>query len=187
MKQPRILVDCDGVLADLCGDVCNTLGRYGYKRTPEDFEVHDFDKTLGLCELEAVQTHYRLPGVIEDLPEYDGAQAFLVTIRAVGDIRILTAPWHSPTWLSERQRWLRAFGVGSWEVVACPPGEKPFHAGDVLIEDRADTLLAWCEQNPNGRGVLIDRPWNRGAPFSSRITRCLSYTQAITAVREAVR
>jgi 5'(3')-deoxyribonucleotidase len=175
----RVLIDCDGVLADLCGAVCALLGN---GRRPEDFERHDFFHTLTPAELARVNAHYEQPGTIEAIPWYPAAKAFAFALRNSGaDLVCVTAPWHSPTWLAERRAWLRDY-VHANDVIGCPSKRKRHVSGDVLIEDRADTLEDWCTDHPRGRGVLIDRPWNRGATLHPRVTRARTYFEAMRAV-----
>lgn len=173
----RILVDCDGVLADLCGAVCALLPG----RIPADFRQHDFDLTLTKAELETVRAWSDSPGVIKNLPWYPSAKVFIQILGDLGTVFCVTAPWTSPTWDKERRAWLAPF-VPWNRVITCPSVAKQIVSGDVLIEDRLDTLEAWCDENPNGHGIVIDRPWNRGA-LPSRVQRAYNYLDAIRAVR----
>jgi hypothetical protein len=36
-------------------------------------------------------------------------------------------------------------------------------SGEMLIDDKPETVERWCREHPNGRGVLWDQPYNRAA------------------------
>lgn len=126
-------------------------------------------------------------GYIASLPRYPGAQQVVKTLRARGhEVRCITAPWASPYWHQERYEWLLSFGFSEREQIYCSGPEKHYVAGDVLVEDREDTVKAWQKANPNGMGIILDRPWNRniGVEYLDKNTLRLMVFEALPRLLE---
>jgi 5'(3')-deoxyribonucleotidase len=169
----RVLVDVDGVLADLVGELCHRLRGVGLLAAPEDVRHYDFSKVWPQTHLALVYEWMASPGFANELQWYAGAPEFLAGLP--GDIVALTHPYHrSQTWAYDRTQWLRGH-VHHIVLTA----SKHLVGGDVLVEDHLDNLNSWLEAHPQGRGVLIDRPWNRDKEaFGRRTFRCRSYADA---------
>ena len=161
----RVLLDCDGVLSDFIGPVLDLVWEAtGRTYTREDVKVFDFAASLGLePEENAVVkdeiSHRR--GWWSELPIMPGAQEGVARLQQIADVYIVTSPWNNcRTWLYERETWLRKhFGIPHSRVLAC--SAKHIVAGDVLVDDRIDTLLQWQDHNPRGAAVQWQTPHNR--------------------------
>lgn len=186
-QRITIALDVDGVLADLTGRFCSYLRETGAYNpeirgnlTPEDFKVYSLAATLNPAERRCLDIFSHLSGACTSIPWYLGARAFVETLKDMGEVFAVTAPWHAPTWASERVQWLSPV-IDSAHVVSCRAEAKPFTcaAADVFIEDHPGTLASWLHTcKPGAAAILIDRPWNRDAPQNPRIHRVFSLAEA---------
>lgn len=156
-----IMSDCDGVLADFVGGLCSELAARGFSRTAEEFKHWDLSLTLSPEELRAMHDIMSAPGFCHSLPWYEGARKFLSELALLGEAHALTAPFRNgASWMHERMSWLSSeLPVDRVHFVS---GKyKHLVRAHVLIEDHPKTGHDWCEANPDGVAILIDRPWNR--------------------------
>lgn len=150
-----VLLDVDGVIADLVGELCARLPG-GFK--PEHFKSYDFADVLPPKALVMAWGFMREPGFVRDMPEYPGALAFLSKLPS--GATVVTKPFtKAPYWMWERAEWLRVRGVERVIHTA----EKHLVRGDALVEDDPGNLGRWLRSNPCGKGILMDRPWNQAA------------------------
>lgn len=189
MSRPTILIDVDGVLADLVTPLCQELRLRGFDYAPEDIKHFDFAKSMSKLATEAAYEIMSMPGFCHGLPWYEGAKDFLRSLKEIGDVCALTSPMHTATWQHERATWLYPEIKGT-DVLSVPSAHKPKVRGDFLIEDRPDTLANWLDRNPRGFGVLVDRTWNQpsAAEFVEhpRMARCHHYKVATWFVQSIV-
>ncbi len=146
----RVLLDCDGVLADFIGGVCAAVFyETGRHVAPEQVTRFDFVKELNLDEqsARAVKRHISdEQGFWRYLNVYPGAVAGVKALQSVAEVYIVTSPWNScPTWLHDREWWLREhFDIPHSHVIAC--SAKHLVAGDMLVDDKTSTLLEWEDE-----------------------------------------
>ena len=83
--------------------------------------------------------------------------------RSGYEIHILTkGPWDHPEAWSEKLHWCNQhIGPGKFEMHVT--STKAVFRGDVLYDDDVKQMSAWLEANPDGRGIMPLRTWNR--PF----------------------
>jgi len=161
-----ILCDVDGVLADLATCLCDELTLRGMRLSPSDIRHYDFKLSMPpdvVAEAYDVMGDY---GFCHSLFWYEGARKFVFDFvhgRYSSDFEMLlvTAPFPSETWVQERKAWATASGIRGCDVLSIPIEHKYRLRGDCLVEDHPGTLYDWLEANPNGHGVLVDRPWNQ--------------------------
>lgn len=170
----RILLDVDGVVGDLVGAICRHLPG----RVEEDFTEYAIDAKLTPVERQVVEALAHKPGFALSIPVYSGSREFVRQLSDYGAVYFLTAPWHSATWESERREWV-SFHFER-PTISCPAVYKHLISGDVLIEDRPETLLTWSDDHPRGSALLMDRPWNRSARGYRRVR---SYAEVIDVLR----
>jgi 5'(3')-deoxyribonucleotidase len=184
MNEYTILCDVDGVLADLVTPLCAEISRYDATIRPEDIKHFDFKLSMSPSQCEIAKALMSQAGFCYGLPAYEGALAFLDQLDALGSTLFVTAPYPSPTWVAERQAWLVARGCVPQRVLSVSSEFKPYVRGDVLIEDRPGTLAAWLDANPEGHGILMNRPWNTLAAdeyvWHPRTCRAFSFTEALS-------
>ncbi len=149
-----VLFDVDGVLADFVGHIRAKCG------VTSEIREMDLRESLTPEEMDRVLHHGAQEGFCSEIPWIPGADDFLYEVNAEHDVFIVTAPWHSTTWDSERRKWLSSH-VKPSRVISCSPTAKPLVRGDILIEDHPQTAHAWLNANPKGLALLVDLPWNR--------------------------
>lgn len=172
----RILCDVDGVLADFVAAVCRNLKG---DLDPEDFKEPSMLDAMDQEDKKRFELLSKRDGFCSTIRPYPGAKSFL---KMLEDVHIVTKPWNSPTWSWERSRWLEEhFGIDKSKIIFT--GLKHMVHGDVLIEDNADNLNQWSEENPRGAGILLDRPWNRDHPLLEGSIRVKTYDEALVVIK----
>lgn len=185
MSHNRILVDVDGVLADYIAGVCKHLQAAGHTYiTPDTFNSWDLNSALTQEQISVMDRGTHSAGFCRALKWYRGAARFLVQLKRLGTVHALTAPLHtSPHWLDERVEWLAPF-IPAEDIIFSRTQDKHLHTGSLLIEDRAETLNAWCASHTQGKGILLHRPWNAGVRLNApNATRVHTYTAALNVAR----
>lgn len=168
MTAPLILLDCDGVLADFVGaalDVAHDLTARRWVHA--DITEWDLFELL-VCPKkgplkEAVRSAVSKKGFCAQIPVLPGADAGVRLLRDAGfRLKVVTSPWRSATWCSERFEWLdRHFGFSMADVIFAK--DKSVIAGDVLVDDSSVNLIDWhqarlpCERR---RPILWHAPHN---------------------------
>lgn len=164
-RPKRILLDCDGVLADFIGPVLALVADATDRiHTREDVDRFDFAAALNLTPAEKRAVTAPISdrdGWWSRLPVFPGARAGVDRLREIADVYIVTSPWNScRTWHHEREGWLRHhFDLPASRLVVT--SAKHVCAGDVLVDDRTETLVQWRAANPAGRAVQWTTPHNR--------------------------
>lgn len=159
MNRPlRILLDVDGVIADIVGDICRELREHGFDRTPEHFVHYEFRDVLTAKENAIAQAAMARPGFCARMTPYPGQRGFVESLKRRGEVVAVTKPFpNGPTWAYERMYWLRHENI---PVIST--AHKAFIPGDWLIEDSIGNARAWSSAHPSSRVLIMDRPWNRG-------------------------
>lgn len=164
-RRPRVLVDCDGVLADFMSSALRIINReLDSRHTLYDVSEFDFAKSLGLSAVDAgwvkraIGNEPRLAARLGVLP---GAADGVRALRSVADVYIITSSWDSnETWEFDRKAWLRQhFDIHHHEIVFT--AAKHICAGDVLVDDKTETLLNWQAESPSGVAVQWKTLHNR--------------------------
>jgi len=163
----RILLDCDGVLADFVGSV---LGRLPWVLKHEHVTCMDIQKSLDLGPTYTAMLNHELrrQGFASLIRPLHGSKKFVRELKKRGEITVVTRPMtDSPTWVWERVGWLyKHFGLERIEFT----DRKDLVPGDVLIDDDPENLVRFP-----GRRILLDQPWNRGAD----LPRVYSYNEIL--------
>jgi 5'(3')-deoxyribonucleotidase len=167
MTRIRVLLDCDGVLADFVGGYLGLLeDQLGIKATPEQITHFDIGASLGLSKEHSAKMKRAVgscDGFARCLAVCPGAVFGVRAIEEVADVYIVTSPFGSnPTWAHDREHWLHAnFGIKSNRVVHT--SAKYLVRGDFLVDDKTDALPKWMDNNPDRRGHAVqwETPHNR--------------------------
>lgn len=158
----RILVDVDGVQADLVPAFLHVLTSYwGRIRTADQWTDWDPVK-CGLCadEEQARMAFHLIGPDVRTFPYIPGALQGVSALRADGhQVVALTAPIFQRDWLYGRAMWLSDIGYNDRTIVFTR--DKTLVPGDVLIEDNPAYATAWAKANPRGLALLFDQPWNQ--------------------------
>jgi len=165
MSKPRVLVDCDGVLADFVSGFLNIVNaQFGTEYTPSDVTEFDIAKSL---QWSAEQSD-RAYSLIADCDRFaaklailPGAQSGIARLLEVAEVYVVTSPWWShATWVRDRNNWpYEHFGIGAGRVVHT--AAKHLIAGDVLVDDKTSTCEAWRKAWPQGIAVQFATLHNR--------------------------
>lgn len=185
--KPTVLCDIDGILLDFTSVyllfVEKTTGR-----THREEEIHSFNyqecivskgEDLAIWKLIA-----ETPGLVYNLPLYEGAMLFLSRLRERGRVVACTSP-AGPRWTAERAEWLLKAAFFDRKDIVVASDKALVHA-DYLVDDHFDNIVAW-ENAANGRtpgaslGVLLSRPWNWK---HSHHTRAWNYAEVLAFIDE---
>lgn len=164
-NKPRVLLDCDGVLADFIGGALRIVNSmFGTNHVSADVTEFDFAGSLGLEPVDAANVKRaigNLQGFAASLAVLPGAIDGVRRLRDVADVYVVTAQWiGNLTWTHERERWLdRHFGIQSIRVIHT--SAKYVCSGDVLVDDKTSTCEEWRAAHPDGIAVQWSTPHNR--------------------------
>lgn len=168
LREPPVLIDCDGVLADFLGAAKASVIETGGENAWDDAYLSRWgflwDGTLPKAVQSAVDSHTTNSRWWSNLPVLPGAKLGfkrLLTATKISNIYVVTAPSdYCPMWSDARKHWLnREFGVPANQVVI--GGSKAAWLGDgIFFEDRMDTLVCWMHNgDPVHRlGIYIESP-----------------------------
>ena len=151
MKK-RLLVDMDGVLADIYQQAINfEFAESGLQIHIED--VHGKDEIVAFPN---ASRHVRERGFFRTAPVMKGAIETLEELSKHFEIFIVSAAMEFPNSLEEKYYWLEEhFPFISWEqIVLC--GSKKVVRGDILIDDHFKNLDPF-----ENRTILFTQPHNK--------------------------
>jgi 5'(3')-deoxyribonucleotidase len=164
----RVLVDVDGVVADLMGGFEQFIrGKYSLELRPREITTFHIAKSpthVGLHERIDLDSNLEeflaLPSVYQDFVHpVPGAVEAIPRLTAAGhEVGFVTATLHeSPESYASKYRWLTRY-FGRMPVISCPSGQKHWFAADYGIDDRGDTCERW--RSAGVRALLFRQPWN---------------------------
>lgn len=153
-RRKRLLVDVDEVLADFQTPALEIAHRLTGKRlTPFDYEVWDMFTLFTEAEKRAIFEEIEKPGFCRTLLPRPGAIEAIREIQTLVDVYPVTSPFHSLTWVHERNAWLQEhFGFKSSQVVHT--SAKFLVLGDAFIDDNPSHVAAWQAEHPGGVPML---------------------------------
>ncbi len=158
----RVLLDCDGVLADFVEGFLGLVEDYtGRKYKHEDITEFHIEKALGLSEEDARAIFDMVGrGFAAYLRPLPGAVEAVKRLREIAEVYIVTSPWNScNTWMSERERWLRVhLDIPHSHVLH--GSAKHLVCGDFLVDDKTENCITWQGHHPRSKAVLWKAPWN---------------------------
>jgi 5'(3')-deoxyribonucleotidase len=173
--KSRVLLDCDGVLSDFVGGFLSVVNRICSSAfTPEHITEFDICKSLGVTPEQAAEAFRAVSetrGFALGLQPLPGAIEGVRQLREIADVYIVTSPWNSnPTWTHEREAWLKEhFDIPHSHVIHT--SAKHLVVGDVLVDDKTSTLVAWEAAHPRGVAIQWLTPHNRRDEWSGWTTR----------------
>ncbi len=147
----RLLVDMDGVMADIYQQAINfEFAESGRKIRMEDVEGKD-----EIVAFPNAKRHVNERGFFRNAPVMKDAQEVLRALHDVYEIYIVSAAMEFPTSLEEKYEWLQEhFPFISWKnIILC--GSKVPVTGDILIDDHYKNLDPFVN-----RTLLFTQPHN---------------------------
>lgn len=164
-RKPRVLLDCDGVLANWWGGVLPLINELlGTSHVIEDVTEFNFADALKMTPVDAARVKRMIgstPRLAAGFAVCPGAIDGVRRLRDVADIHIVTSSWDSnETWEFDRKGWLkRHFGIGHHDVTFS--AAKHIVSGDILVDDKTSTCEEWRAAWPSGVAVLWATPHNQ--------------------------
>lgn len=159
-------IDVDEVLADFAEGTFR-LAKYVLGREVSDF---NYDGTRWeLFALYSPEERDRLiaecekPGFCESLKVRPGAPEAVAVLREHVDLFAVTSHFHSPTWVYERDRWLkRHFAFEKSNIVHT--SAKFLVNADICLDDNPKHVTSWQAEHPDGLAMLWHIPQTRNMP-----------------------
>ncbi len=147
----RILVDMDGVLADV-------YPRFFELYEQETGQIKIMDDVIGLKEGEAFPELYRwveTPGFFRTIPVMADSQRVLKLLNKTYEILVISMATEFPVGLTDKQLWINDnFPFISWkQVVFC--GNKSLIPADLMIDDHFKNL-----DHFKGETIIFMQPHN---------------------------
>jgi len=157
----RILVDSDGVVVDFISSFLE-----GYKENggviPNGWELSEFDSIKQLPSKKALKAVWNDGELFARAKPYKGAIEALRWLNKHHEVFVVTAygiqtHLHVPAkhyWYKKHAKFLKynQFVFTNNKLIV---------NGDILIEDKSETINAWAKLNHNKLVYRIVRPWNR--------------------------
>ena len=143
--RPRLLLDCDNVLADFVGPclgVLESLTGETYLRA--SVTTWNIMKALDIPEDVSAKAYkvMKRPGFCRGLPVFAEATAGVARLQEYAHVFIVTSSINGPYWAGEREEWLREhFGIASSYVLHVQA--KYVVMGDVFVDDKTSALVDW--------------------------------------------
>lgn len=181
-RPPLILVDMDGVQADLE----ERFWAQWAATQPDAPQRADADPTHFYLEDQLpeawrpqVRDLVNSPGFYRDLPPVPGAGVALNEMLDHGwDVIVCTAPLLSnPTCASDKLAWLEEHIGPGWSRRCVIAKDKSLVRGDLLIDDKPTVTTTLT---PTWTHVVFDAPYNRTAASPHRLTGWGTWRQTLT-------
>jgi 5'(3')-deoxyribonucleotidase len=153
----RILLDCDGVLADFVTGVLRALNR---PETHNDIKNWNFYKEWGMSD-EEFWRPTKGHEFWDTLPIYPWADYLYQTLSNLGKVIIVTSPSECPFAGAGKTMWLqRNFGVRTKDIFIGGQKDAMALPTSVLIDDYPVNIEAFAKEG--GHTILFPQPWNDG-------------------------
>jgi 5'-nucleotidase len=147
----RILVDMDGVLADVYSRFFQLhKDEYG-----EELSVKDI---IGLKEAEAFPSQLKwinTPGFFRSIPVMEGSQNVLKRLNECYEVIVVSMATEFPNCLTDKQLWLAGhYPFISWKQIVLS-GRKDIIQADIMIDDHVKNLDKF-----KGETIMFTQPHN---------------------------
>lgn len=164
----RILVDLDGIVVDMLSNWLQRIHEMtGVKAVLSDITKWNLyeNSPLDKVDPKVLLSILDEKGFNANLPQMADANFYLHQLYKAGhDISIVTAR-HGSNCMPETLQWLQK--MMPWlnlRKKVLFVYDKHRVVGDVLIDDKAETLTKYHQEHPNAHLITIDYPYNQHAP-----------------------
>ena len=161
MMTKPILLDLDGVLADLIGG----LRAHCQRRLGDASEFPDEVSEWGITTADqatntAIWTGFRIRGLFLNLEPIPGSIEAVRELQQHHPVRFCSTPFPANPWCAEEKAaWLRRhFGIRAHESLILT-ADKTLIVGSVLVDDHPELSGI---STPSWERVVFDHPYNQG-------------------------
>jgi 5'(3')-deoxyribonucleotidase len=170
MMQQRLIVDMDGVLADIYPQYLKFLS------SESDIRL-SVDELKGRSEAEVfknIRKYLFTPGFFRGAPVVRGSYDALIMLNSRYELFVVSSATEFPHSLMEKYEWLKGhFPFITWQqMVFC--GLKSVVRGDIMIDDHFKNL-----DHFKGKTILFTQPHNEGLPDKNH-TRVHSWEEILS-------
>ncbi|HEY8095260.1 MAG TPA: hypothetical protein VIE65_04095 [Methylobacter sp.] len=162
----RIALDVDGVLCqfhEFCIEIAKKKHGLPSHFTTEHVRHWDITKTLeDAAEAIKLNKLIQSPGFALLMPPYPEAIQAVYIMRRLGvEVIFATSPnYFSKTWMWERKLWLKQhFNAPEEDIVFVH--KKHLVRANAFVDDKLSAVREWCLENPDGKGFVWDKTYNR--------------------------
>lgn len=163
MRKLRILVDIDGTLCDTLGPWLDRIhektGVRAFKQDIVKWNIHECTPLDNLTPYTIFDILHE-PGFYRKLPPLPYSQKALKALKDDGHEIYLVTARQSDTGLSETLGWATEHFsfIDIKQVIFCY--DKHLIKGDILIDDKAETLVQYKNHHPDSKVMGISYPYN---------------------------
>lgn len=164
-RRKRMWIDVDEVLADFQGAVFEVVERlFGRKMTAYDFDGWDLFSTFPPEERAEILRECERPGFCANLRQIPDAREALTELRKHVDLYAVTSPFHSITWVHERDWWLQQH-MGFQRTEIAYTAAKYLIVADACLDDRPENVIKWKAAHPQGLAMIWPVPNTSNLPL----------------------
>lgn len=182
----RIILDCDGVLADWTGHILSILDCGVTIDDCTEFSLRNVLRNLRGREIarkaDAIASR---PDFTSRQPMLPWATELLDLCMGLGDVMVLTSPWAADGWYDGRVKWLRGMGLHQDNMMA---GRlKAWVGADLFVDDKPQNVIDWAtdpRRLPTDRAVLLAWPYNERHPALPPNARRMTAQELMDELRE---
>ncbi len=166
-SQPSfdLILDCDGVLADLVTPSRRELSHFYSLTTHTRVEIEDprdyyFRDVADEAGLQFLHKLWGREGFASSLLPYPGVKDILPALleQKLFSVGVVTAPFNSPTWRRDRMEWLQRYGFKEEQIIFSDKKEEV--SGFVFIDDKPSNIRDWAAEHPDGIALMPRHPYN---------------------------
>ena len=150
MTKPRLLLDCDGVLADFQTPWLDALGIIKHTVTTWGLSC------TGKSPQEVRNARRTVESYVESLQPYPGVEKVILDLREAYDVHCVTAL------MVEGRRWWLEDWLGFDKGHIHMTQSKWLISGAIFVDDNPDLVEEWQEEHPYGLGYVMRRSYNEG-------------------------
>jgi len=163
MKPLRIIIDMDGITCDSLPHWLDRIhAQTGVRAKMEDITQWALEKCPPLDQVDPKHIFSRLqdPGFIFSIPPMEGAINVINNLMDDGHEVYLVTARHGPQSMPETLKWVELYlpRIGEKNLVFCY--HKHLIPADVIIDDKAETLVKYKLAHPNSLCLGIKYAYN---------------------------
>lgn len=172
MKNLRIVLDCDGVLAQTMEEVIRLFNReHGRNVRLSDITSWDLPH-------KEMYGYFTRKGFFAGLKTIPHARDIVRALAAKGDEIVVATATYPEMW-EERKEWVKRFFPEIKDDNILRKEDKSDVEGDIMLDDGVHNL----ETSVCANKVLFDQPWNRNEHRFLRVSNWLEFAKFVESLR----